>query len=99
MLESSARGILLDEDEVGFQRLDLLHDDLHEGLLLINLGLHVDWTIVVLYIAETAIDDENLWHFNLSAHSPTRYVLFENHAVYILAFLLVCMLDCDYLDK
>ena len=99
MLEGSARGILLDEDEVGFKRLNLLHDDLHERLLLVNLGLHVDWTIIILNIAEVAIDDKDLGHFNLSAHSSTGNVLFENHAVYILAFLLVRVLDCHYLDK
>ena len=99
MFKGSARGVLLDEDEVRFERLNLLHDDLHEGLLLVNLSLHVDWTIVILNIAEIAIDDENFGHFNLSAHSSTRNVLFENHAVYILAFLLVRVLDCDYLDK
>ena len=100
VFQSGSRGVLLYEDEIWTESFYLLHNDFHQRFLLVNLCLHIDRTVIVfLNISEIIIDDKDFWHFNLGAHTTTRNILFEDHAVHILAFLLVSVLNRYNLDK
>lgn len=99
LLEHGARGLFLNEDQVGLKRFYLLPDDFEQGLLLADLRLHVDRLVVLLHVAQVVVDDEDFGHVDVGAHAPTRHILLEDDSVDILAFLLVSMLHCDNLDE
>ena len=94
-LECQARGIFLNKDYIGLHFLDLASNDLDEGVLLVYLSLHVDVPVRLLHVAQWTVEQEDPRILYLSAHSSWSNILLEYHSVYVLAFLVIRVVNCD----
>ena len=67
--------------------------------MLVDLGLHINSTVFLLDVTKRAVEQEDLWVLDLSAHPARINILLESHSIDILAFLLVVMMDIYDFDE
>ena len=100
-IKSEPWGIFLNKNDVWVHSCYLVLDNSHKRLFLVYLCLYINDLLIVLilHIAKRSCQQQYPWIFYLCPHASVSYILFKDNSIYILAFLLINMLNSNYFDE
>ena len=96
--DSFERCIILDDDNIGFDHLNLPHDDVDERVLLLDLVLNIQEVFLVFLNSERVRQQKDPGVHDLFLHPGMSYRFLHHNTVHVLAFRSVFVLDQLYFD-